>query len=353
MSKQQYKCPCCGSMIPWDGAEQHVKCKGCDNNYYIVTLQEYSEEQRLNSSEEFSWERIQDSEFLEDVSCYECVSCTARIALKDRKDEPPCPFCGSKTARNNELKLELPDLVLPFKKDKAAAKKAFSGFCKGKLLLPGGFAAERSANRIQPVYVPAWVFECTVNGKARYDGVKEKRWHDSVYEYEKSDHSMALREGSAIFEDIRQSASAVLDDSRLAAVAPFDMSEAEPLRKDDLKEYPAELYAVSYRDVQDKAAERASKGMNALLRSTVKGFDTAEQEYSAMKSSEGKVRYALLPVWVLTTKYRNKTYCFLMNGNSGRYSGTLPFSKAKLVGLFFAVTAAVGLLGTAVTLLFF
>ena len=38
----------------------------------------------------------------------------------------------------------------------------------------------------------------------------------------------------------------------------------------------------------------------------------------------GKVHYALLPVWILNTKWEGKDFLFAMNGQTGKIVGDLP-----------------------------
>ena len=55
--------------------------------------------------------------------------------------------------------------------------------------------------------------------------------------------------------------------------------------------------------------------------------------------TRGKVHYALMPVWMLTTRYKDKTYLFAMNGQSGKLTGSLPVSKGRSAAWFSAFTA--------------
>ena len=52
-----------------------------------------------------------------------------------------------------------------------------------------------------------------------------------------------------------------------------------------------------------------------------------------------EANYALLPVWFLSYKYRNKYYYFAMNGQTGEVAGQLPVSPVKKVMVFFIVLA--------------
>ena len=53
----------------------------------------------------------------------------------------------------------------------------------------------------------------------------------------------------------------------------------------------------------------------------------------------GKVQYALLPVWILNTKWEGKDYLFAMNGQTGKLVGNLPVSTKRVIGLFAAIAA--------------
>lgn len=63
-----------------------------------------------------------------------------------------------------------------------------------------------------------------------------------------------------------------------------------------------------------------------------------------MHFEEGKVSYALLPVWLLNTRYKDKLYTFAMNGQTGKFIGELPVCKKKYWGYFAGMFAGFSLL---------
>jgi hypothetical protein len=58
-------------------------------------------------------------------------------------------------------------------------------------------------------------------------------------------------------------------------------------------------------------------------------------------------KHILLPLWLSSYRYGNKTYSFQVNGQSGAVAGARPYSFWKIFFLALAVAAAV----TAVVLL--
>ena len=52
-------------------------------------------------------------------------------------------------------------------------------------------------------------------------------------------------------------------------------------------------------------------------------------ENTAVIKDSGKVSYAMVPVWILTTRYNDKPYTFMMNGQTGKVVGSLPYDTTK------------------------
>jgi hypothetical protein len=69
----------------------------------------------------------------------------------------------------------------------------------------------------------------------------------------------------------------------------------------------------------------------------------------------GVAKYALYPVWLLTTKWNGENYTFAMNGQTGKMVGNLPLDKKAywkwFGGLTGIVTAACFALGYLIHLL--
>ena len=56
----------------------------------------------------------------------------------------------------------------------------------------------------------------------------------------------------------------------------------------------------------------------------------SSDEHKSFTVANVKWKYALLPVWFLSYTYRGKLYCYAMNGQTGKFGGSLPLDKKKL-----------------------
>ena len=68
------------------------------------------------------------------------------------------------------------------------------------------------------------------------------------------------------------------------------------------------------------------------------GYTAKQITSNTLAATESKKEYALLPVWMVNVKYKNKMYLFAMNGQTGEFIGDIPIDKTKVVissiGLF-------------------
>ena len=79
------------------------------------------------------------------------------------------------------------------------------------------------------------------------------------------------------------------------------------------------------------------------------GYSSCNEKSRNVRLKRGKVHYALLPVWMLTTKWKDKDYLFAMNGQTGKLVGDLPTSWGKFWATFGIIT---GVLTAALTAFF-
>ena len=67
--------------------------------------------------------------------------------------------------------------------------------------------------------------------------------------------------------------------------------------------------------------------------------------------SHGAIDYALMPAWLLYTRWNEQDFLFAMNGQTGKMTGNLPIDPGKSAAWFAGIAAAVFAFFTAVMLL--
>ena len=102
---------------------------------------------------------------------------------------------------------------------------------------------------------------------------------------------------------------------------------------DSIRQVAKSLPALMYAEKVQKKAKKA-------------GFDWPDISGALDKIDEEKAEYVMLPVWMLNYRYKDKTYQFALNGQTGKQVGTLPLSKGRMAGFFGGLTAGIWILLT-------
>ena len=335
----EYKCPSCGGSIYFDSLSQRMKCPYCDTEFDPSDF--FGEDSTLSSSAPSNGENAGDYFTNADgLRMYVCESCGGEIVTDETTAATSCPFCGNAAVLPGNLSGVLkPDIVVPFKLDKNAAKKALSDFYSKKPLLPNGFVGQNKIDEIKGVYVPFWLYSADVNADMDFRGTRTRAWSDLKYNYVETSYFRINRSGRLIFDDVPVDGSAKMPDNIMESIEPFDWTEAVDFQTAYLSGYFADKYDQTADECESRANDRMSNSTESAIRATVTGYNTVTTENTNVHFSDRRVRYGLLPVWMLTTTWKNKTYTFAMNGQTGKFIGRLPVSKGKAWGVFFAVTA--------------
>lgn len=332
-----YKCPCCSAPLTFDGVSQQMKCENCSNTFDIEVLDQFRQETEESDRESnFDWSRV-DSERVEGTVVYTCPSCGGEIIGDSATAATKCPYCDNVAILEGQVSgMVKPDLVIPFKTTKEQAIAALKEFYKGKKLLPDSFKDENRIREIRGMYVPFWLFDCEAQASITYDATRVSSWVAGDYRYTKTDHFAAVREGKMDFAGLPVDASSKMDDAFMDSLEPYDYSAAVPFDTAYLSGYFADKFDVDTDSSLPRANTRVRSTTEDVFRSTVVGYASVTTRSSSIHTNSGKIRYALLPVWVLNTKYEGKMYTFAMNGQTGKMVGELPIDKQKCKKYFFA-----------------
>ena len=273
---------------------------------------------------------------------YGCPSCGAELICDESTAATSCPYCGNPTVVPGQFSGALrPDFILPFRLTKDDAVQALRAHYKGKPFLPKSFTSANHIEQIQGVYVPFWLFDGGAEGEVDYKAANSRTYKDDDYEITETDHYDVHRGGSIAFEKIPVDASSKMPDDHMDSIEPFDYTQLQPFSTAYLPGYLADKYDVSVDDSRDRADVRCRETLAQALRDTVTGYGTCIPEHEDISLRRGKVHYALLPVWMLSTKWNGESFLFAMNGQTGKLVGDLPTDRGRYWGTFGAIAGVV------------
>jgi len=347
-----YKCPNCSAGLPFNGGEGLMVCEYCGSEFDPEALRQAGEIFGAEQAEP-EWNESQNEEWTdESKGLFRCDSCGAVTVADAVTAASFCPYCGNPAVLSSRLSGELrPDLVSPFCVEREAAEKALAAFCAKKPLLPKSFLAENRIKKLTGIYVPFWLFDSSVDADFAYNATRVRTSREGDWMVTRTSHFLLRRAGRAAFEKIPVDGSSKMPDRYMEAIEPYDYSKAVDFSSAYLSGYFADRYDISSESSKPRANERIRNSVEQLFNSTVIGYTTAIPRTRNVRNRSGQIRYALMPVWMLNTEYRGKTYTFAMNGQTGRFVGDLPVSAGRLCAWLFGLAGGITLIGTAVALL--
>ena len=354
---QEYKCPSCSGAITFDSATQQMKCPYCDTSFEVEDVKAYNTELSGEQDSKMEWDMQSNDEWqdgeLDGMSVYSCKSCGGEIVGDSTAAATSCPYCGNPVVMTGQFAGNLrPDLVIPFKLDKKAAKESLNKHLTGKKLLPKIFKDQNHIDEVKGVYVPFWLFDTDVDANIRYKATKVRTWSDSKYNYNEISYYYVIREGNVGFDCVPVDGSSKMPDDLMESIEPYDFKAAVDFQTAYLAGYLADKYDVDAEQSIDRANVRVKKSTEDTFANTVKGFTSVTAENSSIQLANGKVKYALLPVWVLNTTWNGSKYIFAMNGQTGKFVGNLPLDKGAYWSRFAIWAAVTSVVAFAAQLLF-
>lgn len=332
----EYKCPRCGGILEFDSKLQKMKCPYCDSIFTVEEMQKKDDvlgqkppiqkpggAAARPAAAQATQQAAQDD--MSGMGVYTCNSCGGELVADENTAATHCPFCGNPVMLTGRLSGALkPDLVIPFQKTKEDAKDALREFTAGKKLLPKLFKSENHIDEVKGVYVPFWLYDAQANAQLRFEGVQTRTWTAGGYQYTERRYFDVDRAGSLLFDNVPVDGSAKMPADLMESLEPYDLSQAKPFQTAYLSGYLADKYDVNSDDSAARADERIKRSATDAIASTVSGYDGLTPMGGDVQINRAKPKYALYPVWMLTTTYQNKQYRFAMNGQTGKFVGTLP-----------------------------
>ena len=353
-----YQCPACTGPLHYEGSSGKLQCDYCGNSYTVKEIEklykdklEAAEQAAVDavadaasaaesfsdeeSSHDIVWDAQQDG-----MKIYICPSCGAQMICDATTAATSCPYCGNPSVVPGQFHGMLkPDYILPFKLSKEQAITSLNNYYKGKKLLPKKFTDQNHIEEIKCVYVPFWLFD----GKAIADvSYRATRVHSMQHGNEMittTEYYDVRRAGTVRFTRIPADGSAKMPDDLMDSIEPFDYRELKPFTTAYMPGYLADIYDVDDKKSFERAQKRGSNTAAQIMDSSVNGYSSVTPVHQQIHVQRENTAYALLPVWMLSTRWNGKNFIFAMNGQTGKFIGDLPISTGRYFAWFAGIAA--------------
>jgi hypothetical protein len=264
---------------------------------------------------------------------FDCRGCGASMTYDARAQALRCAFCGSTdlARQPGTTGREAPTRRVPFVLAVDAAHAAFTAWIGRGFWRPRALAKEAHVTALQAVYVPCWVFAARTDTHWVADS-------NQTPAFARADWCPVGGHSEGEVEGVLVLASGVLTSREVDGLVPFDLGSAVPYRREDVGVSAVEDVGLSRRGARPLARSAIDDLERARCAAFVPGRSRNVHVNVLVTDMTGEP--VLLPVYVAAYRWRERSFRFLVNGQTGHVIGRAPLSRTK-VGLAVVLALAV------------
>lgn len=314
-----FKCENCGGNVVYAPLKGKMHCPYCDS--------------------EDSGERIGDR------SLTVCPSCGGAIAPAAYASACQCEYCGNWLLFEERLEGAYePHLLLPFCVDKKIAEKRLQDEFSKRLFAPSDFLSEKSLEKLRGIYVPFWLYDYGADYAYEGEGTRVKTWRTGSTEHTETSYYAVRRRMEAAFEQIPVDASLAMEDGVMDLLEPYNYNCLTGFEPKYMSGFQGEVYNQSAGELAERARKKAGEAAEEMMKGSLSGYASLRPTHQDLQLKGQGERYALLPVWQYTYRYRGKDFLYHVNGQTGKVIGTTPVSHPKVLAYGASVFVLVALI---------
>ena len=351
-SARKFPCPQCGADVVWSPGARKLRCDYCAFEQTVAAVGgsagigaraasgagqpaavvvERALADGLARKADLGWGA--------ERKAVRCTKCGAVETFEPGVAAKACAFCGTPAVVEAPANVDLvrPEGVLPFAVAKNDALQRFRGWLNSLWFRPSNLKERAALTGIQGIYVPFWTFDADSHSDWTAEaGYRHGSGKNARVEWRPASGNLDHR-----FDDLPVPASQGVDAATARELEPFPTAELVAYDPSYLSGFLAEEYAVGLGEAQTLARQRMDETLRKACRAEVPGDECRNLRVSTVYS-QWQYKSGLVPVWIAAYLYQGKSFRYVVNGATGKATGTAPWSWVKIG---FAVLAALIILG--------
>ncbi len=321
------KCRNCGGALAFDAISGKMKCDFCDSLFEMEeTEQARQEAEQLEKAEKEAREAFYgDESDTMDCNVLSCTSCGAQLMVNSVETATFCAYCGQPTIVFDRVsKMLKPKKIIPFRVTKEQAVNAIREKFQKGFFVPDEIK-NFEVERVVGIYVPYWLYDITYYDRQKLRGKVGKNNYRNFY-----------REAESDFNHLTIDASSNFCDESSQRLEPYWMNELKDFESGYLSGFYADRYDQNSKELSNLAVGRCRELFNEQVEKSINATNITLKESNPKWTIKEQV-YAMLPAWFMTIRYEDKPYTMLVNGQTGKVVGAVPFKKKKVSAVFMTI----------------
>jgi len=298
------------------------------------------------------------------TSTFRCQSCGSEVDAPRDQRSLRCPFCDSTYVAEltpEQRTGQRPEFIIGFEVSREKAQELFFQWIgKNSFFRPGDLVKKAATEKQQGVYIPFWHF--SMIAMSQWSAQIGEHWYRTeTYTVKNSQGKTETRTRTVqetewwplsgiyrkYYSGYMVSASKGLPQQEAFAIQPYRLNTMMRYRPMYLAGWLSEEYSIS----REVALATTQQEFRKRERNSISGFLPGDVQSGLNVQTDldvGGSDLVLLPVHVLSYRYGDKVFRFLVNGQTGKMVGEKPWSGSRIA---LAIIAVIVLIVVAVVLI--
>ena len=312
-------CRNCAGRLIFNPASQKLECATCGSSFRPEDVEDKNAD-------------LQSKYY--DTRVYTCSHCGAQVVTSDTESSTFCVYCGNPAIVFDRVSKEYrPDGLVPFQITKEQVIKYIRLRFLKNPIVPKEIKEKCVPENLRGIYIPYWIVNADYT-EADYIRGEVKRGKSKEIKY-------YSRAGNVKFRNIPIDGSNILNDDISRKLEPFYLEDAREFDEDYLNGFYSNTSDLDYFDLRASTAYRCHKLFEDEVVKSVKAQNVKVLDSVYWADIQDDPVYMMMPVWFFTFIFEGKPYTVLVNGQTGKVVGTMPWQKKKVYTIAISVFALV------------
>jgi len=297
------------------------------------------------------------------TNLFHCQNCGSDVETAADQRSYCCPFCDSTYVaeiKRDATTRQRPEFIIGFSVTREQAQEKYLQWIgRNSWFRPGDLNTKAVSEKQKGVYIPFWHF--SIGAQSQWSAQIGQFWYRTeTYTVtnskgERETRTRMIQETEwwplsgrhrTYYSGFMVSGSTGLPQNEALVIQPYDLSELVRYKPYFLAGWLSEEYSVAAEQAVEVATKEFRKREARSVGNSLPGDTQAGLSVDTDFDLSG-TDLILLPVHVLSYRYRDQVYRFLVNGQTGKVYGVKPWSTMR-IGL--VVALAMILIGALVLL---
>lgn len=325
------RCRNCANQLVFDPGTQKLVCDRCGCSFKPEDFN-ISADDPVWDKQPVSMNDVLGTDSKEYMDCYvyTCSSCGGEVIINGKEVSTKCIYCGNSTVVFSRIaRRRKPAYILPFKQSRETALEYVRDELKHGFFVPKQLKHFK-AEDVRGIYIPYWLVNCKHHGAAV---VKHKSYAGELYS------TYYGKTGKMNIVNLPIEASKMFTDDSSVRLEPFGLQALKPFDEDYLLGFYSDIPDITYGELKNAVQKRADALFNEAAMDSEKESLSENEIFDERHSTAidyQSLRCVMLPAWFITYDYEGKHNTILVNGQTGKVIGGIPWNKKWFILLFLA-----------------